>query len=88
MYSVSVPTSNSPVFKPRTSPRCIALAVRAPLNWIDNDLLHAQEFVYLRHRAGELMSFLGIDGLHVFVTGAAGGIATAAVKEFLGTNLL
>jgi NAD(P)-dependent dehydrogenase (short-subunit alcohol dehydrogenase family) len=30
------------------------------------------------------MSFLGIQGLHVFITGAAGGIATAAVKEFLG----
>jgi NAD(P)-dependent dehydrogenase (short-subunit alcohol dehydrogenase family) len=30
------------------------------------------------------MSFLGLEDLHVFVTGAAGGIATAAVKEFLG----
>jgi NAD(P)-dependent dehydrogenase (short-subunit alcohol dehydrogenase family) len=31
------------------------------------------------------MSFLGLEGFHVFITGAAGGIATAAVKEFLGT---
>ncbi len=30
------------------------------------------------------MSFLGLEGLHVFITGAAGGIASAAVKEFLG----
>lgn len=28
-------------------------------------------------------SFLGLEGLHVFVTGAAGGIGGAAVKEFL-----
>ncbi|ETI22553.1 hypothetical protein G647_06629 [Cladophialophora carrionii CBS 160.54] len=32
------------------------------------------------------MSFLGLDGLHVFITGAAGGIATAAVKEFLAAG--
>lgn len=30
------------------------------------------------------MSFLGIEGLHVFITGAAGGIGGAAAKEFLG----
>jgi hypothetical protein len=30
------------------------------------------------------MSFLGLEGLHVFVTGAAGGIGGQAVKEFLG----
>lgn len=30
------------------------------------------------------MSFLGLEGLHVFITGAAGGIASATVKEFLG----
>lgn len=28
-------------------------------------------------------SYLGLEGLHVFVTGAAGGIGGAAVKEFL-----
>ncbi|KAJ5883773.1 Peptidoglycan deacetylase [Penicillium subrubescens] len=30
------------------------------------------------------MSFLGIEGYHVFITGAAGGIGQEAVKEFLG----
>jgi FlaA1/EpsC-like NDP-sugar epimerase len=30
------------------------------------------------------MSFLGLQGLHVFVTGAAGGIGCAIVDEFLG----
>lgn len=30
------------------------------------------------------MSFLGLEGLHVFITGAAGGIGGQAVKEFLG----
>ena len=36
-------------------------------------------------------SFLGLEGLHVFITGAAGGIGAAAVKEFLSmehTHLL
>jgi NAD(P)-dependent dehydrogenase (short-subunit alcohol dehydrogenase family) len=33
-------------------------------------------------------SFLGIEGCHVFVTGAAGGVGGAAVKEFLGTSAL
>jgi NAD(P)-dependent dehydrogenase (short-subunit alcohol dehydrogenase family) len=33
------------------------------------------------------MSFLGIEGYHVFVTGAAGGIGQEAVKEFLGGRL-
>lgn len=32
-------------------------------------------------------SFLGLDGLHVFVTGAAGGIGSQAVREFLGKCL-
>jgi glycerate kinase len=31
-----------------------------------------------------IMSFLEIKGLHVFVTGAAGGIGSAVVDEFLG----
>lgn len=31
-----------------------------------------------------IMSFLGLEGYHVFVTGAAGGIGGQAVKEFLG----
>jgi hypothetical protein len=30
------------------------------------------------------MSFLELKGLHVFVTGAAGGIGSAIVEEFLG----
>jgi NAD(P)-dependent dehydrogenase (short-subunit alcohol dehydrogenase family) len=30
------------------------------------------------------MSFLELEGLHVFVTGAAGGIGGAIVDEFLG----
>jgi NAD(P)-dependent dehydrogenase (short-subunit alcohol dehydrogenase family) len=29
------------------------------------------------------MSFLGLGGYHVFVTGAAGGFGDQAVKEFL-----
>jgi len=29
-------------------------------------------------------SFLGIESCHVFVTGGAGGIGRAVVKEFLG----
>ena len=29
------------------------------------------------------MSFLGLEGLHVFVTGAAGGIGSQAVTVFL-----
>ncbi|KIW32296.1 uncharacterized protein PV07_03852 [Cladophialophora immunda] len=33
--------------------------------------------------AGSSSSFLGIEGLHVFITGSAGGIGGAAVKEFL-----
>ncbi|KAB8698116.1 hypothetical protein FH972_026366 [Carpinus fangiana] len=32
------------------------------------------------------MSFLGIDGLHAFVTGAAGGIGSAIVKELLANG--
>jgi hypothetical protein len=31
-----------------------------------------------------VMSFLELEGLHVFVTGAAGGIGSAIVDEFLG----
>lgn len=30
------------------------------------------------------MSFLQLEGLHVFVSGAAGGIGSAIVEEFLG----
>lgn len=33
------------------------------------------------------MSFLELEGLHVFVTGAAGGIGSAIVEEFLGMLL-
>lgn len=29
-------------------------------------------------------SFLGLNGLHVFVTGAAGGIGERVVEELLG----
>lgn len=29
-------------------------------------------------------SFLGLEGLHVFITGAAGGIGSQAIREFLG----
>ena len=32
-----------------------------------------------------MKSFLELEGLHVFVTGAAGGIGSAIVEEFLGT---
>lgn len=32
---------------------------------------------------GTRMSFLQLEGLHVFVTGAAGGIGGAIVDEFL-----
>ena len=28
-------------------------------------------------------SFLALEGLHVFITGAAGGIGSQAVREFL-----
>ena len=34
------------------------------------------------------MSFLGLEGYHVFITGAAGGIGGQAVKEFLGQFVL
>jgi NAD(P)-dependent dehydrogenase (short-subunit alcohol dehydrogenase family) len=34
------------------------------------------------------MSFLQLDALHVFVTGAAGGIGSAIVDEFLGNQPL
>jgi hypothetical protein len=34
------------------------------------------------------MSFLALEGLHAFVTGAQGGIGQAIVKELLGTSLL
>lgn len=33
------------------------------------------------------MSFLGLEGYHVFVTGAGGGIGSQAVKEFLSKSL-
>ena len=32
-------------------------------------------------------SFLEIEGCHAFITGAAGGIGSAAVKEFLGRTI-
>ena len=32
-------------------------------------------------------SFLGLEGLHVFITGAAGDIGRRAVQEFLGMLL-
>jgi NAD(P)-dependent dehydrogenase (short-subunit alcohol dehydrogenase family) len=32
-------------------------------------------------------SFLALEGKHVLITGAAGGIGSAAVKEFLGTGI-
>jgi NAD(P)-dependent dehydrogenase (short-subunit alcohol dehydrogenase family) len=32
------------------------------------------------------MSFLAIQGLHAFVTGAEGGIGTAIVKELVGQS--
>lgn len=38
--------------------------------------------------AAEQKSFLGIESCHVFVTGAAGGIGRAVVKEFLGRKFL
>ena len=34
--------------------------------------------------ASEQQSFLALEGLHVFVTGGAGGVGSAAAKEFLG----
>lgn len=40
----------------------------------------------LKHSGETLrMSFLELEALHVFVTGAAGGIGSAIVDEFLGT---
>jgi FlaA1/EpsC-like NDP-sugar epimerase len=35
-----------------------------------------------------IMSFLGLEGFHVFITGAAGGIGGQAVKEFLGMSCI
>ena len=34
-----------------------------------------------------MKSFLELEGLHVFITGAAGGIGSAIVEEFLGTYI-
>lgn len=31
-------------------------------------------------------SFLGLEGLHVFVTGAGGGIGSEVVREFMGKS--
>jgi hypothetical protein len=39
-------------------------------------------------RKSLIMSFLELEGLHVFVTGAAGGIGSAIVDEFLGKRFL
>jgi NAD(P)-dependent dehydrogenase (short-subunit alcohol dehydrogenase family) len=33
------------------------------------------------------MSFLGLEGYHVFITGAAGGIGGQAVQEFISKSL-
>ena len=33
-----------------------------------------------------IMSFLGLENLHVFVTGAAGGIGSQAVTQFLSED--
>jgi len=38
--------------------------------------------------ASKQKSFLGIESCHVFITGAAGGIGRAVVKEFLGRKFL
>lgn len=32
-------------------------------------------------------SFLGLEACHAFVTGAAGGVGIAVVKELLGTTM-
>lgn len=32
-------------------------------------------------------SFLGIEAFHAFVTGAAGGVGSAVVRELLGRNI-
>jgi hypothetical protein len=34
-----------------------------------------------------IMSFLGIEGYHAFVTGARGGIGAAIVEELLGQSI-
>jgi len=34
-----------------------------------------------------MASYLGIEGCHAFVTGAAGGIGSAIVKELLGKSM-
>lgn len=34
--------------------------------------------------AATTASFLNLEGAHVFVTGAAGGVGIAVVREFLG----
>lgn len=31
-------------------------------------------------------SFLGLEGQHVFITGAAGAIGSEAIREFLGRS--
>jgi NAD(P)-dependent dehydrogenase (short-subunit alcohol dehydrogenase family) len=33
------------------------------------------------------MSYLGLEGCHVFITGAAGGIGSQAVEEFLSKSV-
>lgn len=37
--------------------------------------------------ASSSASFLGIEGYHAFVTGAAGGVGVAVVRELLGRTM-
>jgi hypothetical protein len=46
--------------------------------------LSKEQGIEAKHRN---MSFLAIEGLHAFVTGASGGIGQAIVEELLGTTL-
>lgn len=46
--------------------------------------LHVLNTFYIFTQLIDVMSFLGLEGYHVFITGAAGGIGGQAVKEFLG----
>lgn len=50
--------------------------------WIDRETFQSIQ-PRSREAVATAMSFLGLEEYHVFITGAAGGIASAAVKEFL-----